>query len=147
MAAYAAKANVTILMESHGDFTRSADIRAVHEGVASSAFAILWDAHHTFAAGGEAPADTWSALGTWVRHTHLKDSRPDGKERRYVLTGSGDVPVKTQVDVLAKAGYKGYYCFEWEKMWHPEIEDPEVAFPHYAKTMAAYLDAAGVKPR
>jgi hypothetical protein len=54
--------------------------------------------------------------------------------------------VKEQVAVLAKAGYKGYYCFEWEKKWHPEIEEPEVAFPHYAKTMAKYLEAAGVKP-
>jgi sugar phosphate isomerase/epimerase len=147
MSAYAAKAGVTILMESHGDFTRSADIRAVRDGVGSDAFAVLWDAHHTFTDAHEAPADTWAALGAWVRHTHLKDSRPDGAGRRYVLTGAGDVPVKTQVEVLARAGYAGYYCFEWEKRWHPEIEDPEVAFPHYAKTMTAYLEAAGVKPR
>ena len=46
-----------------------------------------------------------------------------------------------------KAGYQGYYCFEWEKKWHPEIEDPEIAFPHYAKLMAEYLTAAGVKPK
>jgi len=56
----------------------------------------------------------------------------------------GRVPVKEQVAVLAKNGYKGFYCFEWEKKWHPEIEEPEVAFPHFAKTMAAYLAAAGV---
>jgi hypothetical protein len=47
--------------------------------------------------------------------------------------------------VLAANGYKGYYCFEWEKRWIPGIEDPEVAFPHYAKTMRSYLAAAGVK--
>jgi hypothetical protein len=54
--------------------------------------------------------------------------------------------VKEQVRVLASSGYKGYYCFEWEKKWHPEIEEPEVAFPHYAKTVTGYLAAAGVKP-
>ena len=21
-------------------------------------------------------------------------------------------------------GYKGYYSFEWEKLWHPEIAEP-----------------------
>jgi hypothetical protein len=63
-----------------------------------------------------------------------------------VLTGTGEVPVQGQVKVLAGAGYRGYYCFEWEKKWHPEIAEPEVAFPHYAKTMAGYLAAAGVKP-
>jgi hypothetical protein len=62
-----------------------------------------------------------------------------------VLTGEGEVPVQTQVQVLAKAGYKGYYGFEWEKKWHPEIEEPEVAFPHFAKTVGRYLQAAGVQ--
>ena len=80
-----------------------------------------------------------------MRHTHLKDSKPEGDERRYVLTGSGEVPVKEQVRVLAQAGYKGFYCFEWEKKWHPEIEEPEVAFPHFARTIREYLAEAGVE--
>lgn len=146
MAAHAEPAGVTVLMESHGDFTKSKDLIAIASAVRSKAFALLWDAHHTFVAGHEAPADTWAALGRFVRHTHLKDSKPAGTDRRYVLTGTGEVPVKEQVAVLAKAGYTGYYCFEWEKKWHPEIEEPEVAFPHYARTMAEYLTAAGVKP-
>jgi hypothetical protein len=57
------------------------------------------------------------------------------------------VPVKDTVAVLAKNGYKGYYCFEWEKVWHPEIEEPEVSFPHYADQMRRYLTEAGVKPK
>jgi hypothetical protein len=54
--------------------------------------------------------------------------------------------VRETVAVLARHGYRGYYCFEWEKAWHPEIEEPEVAFPHYADTMRRYLTEAGVKP-
>ena len=146
MAAYASPAGVTVLIESHGDFVHSNDLAELLTGVGSDAFALLWDAHHTFAAAHEAPADTYAKLGRWVRHTHLKDSRPEGADRRYVLTGSGDVPVKEQVKVLAAGGYKGYYCYEWEKKWHPEIEEPEVAFPHYAKVVGEYLTAAGVKP-
>lgn len=149
MSAHARTAGVTVLLESHGDFTNSKDIEAVRSGVGSDAFAILWDAHHTFVAGHEAPGDTYAALGRWVRHTHLKDSKATGpgvEDRRYVLTGTGEVPVKSQVQVLAKAGYAGYYCFEWEKKWHPEIEEPEVAFPHYARTMTDYLKEAGVNP-
>jgi sugar phosphate isomerase/epimerase len=145
MAAYAKPAGVTVLIESHGDFTSSGDLDAILKAVGSEAFALLWDAHHTFVAGKEAPADTWRALGRHVRHTHLKDSKAEGAERRYVLTGTGEVPVKEQVKVLAGAGYGGFYCLEWEKKWHPEIEEPEVAFPHYAKTMREYLAEAGVK--
>jgi hypothetical protein len=54
--------------------------------------------------------------------------------------------VRETVRVLVEAGYPGYYCFEWEKKWHPEIEDPEVAFPHYARVMADYLAAAAPMP-
>lgn len=147
MAAHAKPAGVVVLIESHGDFTGSKDLEQILTGVDSEAFALLWDAHHTFVASGEQPADTYARLRRWIRHTHLKDSKPEGAERRYVLTGTGAVPVKDQVKVLAGAKYPGYYCFEWEKKWHPEIEEPEVAFPHYAKVMAEYLSAAGVKPR
>jgi sugar phosphate isomerase/epimerase len=145
MAAHAKAAGVTVLIESHGDFTGSADLEQILTRVGSDAFALLWDAHNTFVAGKAAPADTWNSLGRHVRHTHLKDSVPEGTERRYVLTGTGAVPVREQVRVLASGGYQGFYCFEWEKKWHPEIEEPEIAFPHFAKTMREYLAEAGVK--
>ena len=146
MAAYASAAGVTVIIETHGDFTTSADIDRIVTGVGSDAFEVLWDAHHTFAAGKEQPADTYARIGKWVRHTHLKDSRPGGADRAYVLVGEGDVPVKTQVQVLASKGYEGYYGFEWEKRWHAELPEPEVAFPHYARTIGEYLTAAGVSP-
>jgi sugar phosphate isomerase/epimerase len=145
MAAHAKPAGVTVLIESHGDFTRSPDLVEILTRVDQPQLQLLWDAHHSFVAGQEkTPADTYAQLAKWVRHTHLKDSKPEGADRRYVLLGTGEVPVKEHVAVLAKNGYKGFYCFEWEKKWHPEIEEPEVAFPHYAKTMAEYLSAAGV---
>jgi sugar phosphate isomerase/epimerase len=148
MAGYAGPAGVTVLIESHGDFTKSPDIEHVLTRVGTPNFQLLWDAHHSFVAGGEGPADTFARIGKWARHTHLKDSRPAATpgDRRYVLVGTGEVPVSEQVRVMAAAGYTGFYCFEWEKKWHPEIEDPEVAFPHYAKTMGEYLAAAGVRP-
>jgi sugar phosphate isomerase/epimerase len=147
MTDHAKATGVTVLIESHGDFTSSADLENILTSVNSPQFALLWDAHHTYVAAKEKPADTFARLGRWIRHTHLKDSKPAEKDRRYVLVGTGEVPVAEQVKVLAGGGYKGVYSFEWEKKWQPEIEEPEVAIPHYAKTMAAYLSAAGVKPR
>jgi sugar phosphate isomerase/epimerase len=144
MADHAKPAGVTVLIESHGDFTDSPDLVEILTRVNHPQFQLLWDAHHSFVAGQEQPAATYRALGKWIRHTHLKDSRPAGADRRYVLIGTGEVPVKEQVAVLARGGYQGFYGFEWEKKWHPEIEEPEVAFPHYAKTMVEYLSAAGV---
>jgi len=133
-----------VIIESHGEVTDSPTLKAILSA-SGPGTALLWDAHHTVVASKEAPADTYRALGEWVRHTHLKDSRPEGDTVRYVLTGTGTVPVREIVKVLAAGGYKGYYSFEWEKKWHPEIDDPEIAIPHYAKVMREYLADAGVK--
>ena len=141
---YANGKGVTVLIESHGAFTDSPALLEILQKADSPNVALLWDAHHTFVSGKEQPEDTVRQLGRYIRHTHLKDSVPAGNDRRYVLTGTGEVPVKRQIAALAKIGYRGFYSFEWEKRWHPEIEEPEVAFTQYASVAAEYLRDAGV---
>jgi sugar phosphate isomerase/epimerase len=145
LGSYASDKGVTVLIESHGDFTDSATLRDLMQRADSPGVAILWDAHHTFASSHEQPEDTVQQLGRWIRHTHLKDSRPEGKERRYVLLGKGDVPVRRQIETLAGIGSKGIYSFEWEKRWHPEIEEPEIAFAQFAAVAGEYMRNAGVR--
>ena len=136
---YAGPRGVTVIIESHGDFVESPTLKEVLTRADSAHVALLWDAHHTFVDGHEQPEYTVQELGNWIRHTHLKDSVQAGKERKYVLTGRGEVPVQRQVQALQKIGYKGYFCFEWEKGWHPELEEPEVAFPDYVKVVSGYF--------
>ena len=138
---HAKGSGVMVLLETHGDYTDSPTVVELMKGASMDTVGLVWDAHHTFAAGKEQPSASWAALKPWVRHTHLKDSVPEGTEVRYVLTGKGTVPVREQVRLLKAAGYKGYYGFEWEKGWHPEIEEPEVAFPHFVETIRAYLSS------
>jgi sugar phosphate isomerase/epimerase len=142
---YGRARNVTVLLESHGDFVTSPTLLELMRLADSPGVALLWDAHHTFVAG-ETPEATVAQLGRYIRHTHLKDSVPAGTDRKYVLTGKGEVPVKRQVEALARIGYKGMFSFEWEKRWHPEIEEPEVAIAQYATVVSEYLRGAGVGP-
>lgn len=136
---YAGPRGVTVLIESHGEFVDSPTLKEVLTRADSKNVALLWDAHHTFVDGHEQPEHTVAELGSWIRHTHLKDSVPDGKGRKYVLPGTGEVPLERQVMALRNIGYKGYYCFEWEKVWHPDIPEPEVAFPEYVRVVGGYL--------
>ena len=130
---------VTLLIESHGDFTDSPSLLEILQRADSPAVALLWDAHNMFVASHEEPEDTVRQLGRWARHTHLKDSVAAGTGRRYVLTGTGEVPVRRQIEALSRTGYRGFYSFEWEKRWHPAIEEPEIAISHYAKVASEYL--------
>ena len=141
---HAQGSGVAVLIESHGDFTDSATLGEILRGAEMPTTGLLWDAHHTFVAGKETPSFTYAQLGKYVRHTHLKDSKPNGKDVAYVLTGQGTVPVAEIVRTLVSNKYQGYYSFEWEKMWHPEIEEPEVAIPHFAETMRGYFKNAGL---
>ena len=139
---YARAKDVTVIIESHGDFTDSPALLEILQRADSPNVALLWDAHHTFVSGKEEPEDTVRQLGKYIRHTHLKDSVPAGSDRRYVLTGTGQVPVKRQIEALVKTGYRGFYSFEWEKRWHPEIEEPERAIAQFAEVAARYLREA-----
>lgn len=143
LGAYAGTRGVTVLIESHGDFTDSPTLKALLEKANSKHVGLLWDAHHTFVSGKEEPEFTVAQLGKYIHHTHLKDSRPEGTDVHYVLTGQGTVPVKRQVEALVKMGYRGYYSFEWEKVWHPDIDEPEIAIADYARVMTGYLKAKG----
>lgn len=142
LGSYAGPKNVTVIIESHDHFTSSATLKDVLTAANSEHVGLLWDAHHTFATSNEEPEATVKQLGRWIHHTHLKDSTGTGEDRHYVLTGRGNVPVERQIKALQGIGYKGFYCFEWEKMWHPEIDDPEIAIADYAHVVGDCLGNA-----
>lgn len=139
---YAGPRNVTVIIESHDHFTGSATLKDVLRQADSEHVGLLWDAHHTFVTSSEDPEFTVKQLGSWIRHTHLKDSIGSGEDRKYVLTGRGNVPIERQIKALRSIGYKGFYCFEWEKLWHPDIAEPEIAIADFARVVGQCLGNA-----
>ena len=97
---YAGPHKVTVIIESHDHFTSSATLKDVLRAAGSENVGLLWDAHHTFATSNEDPKYTVHELGTWIRHTHIKDSIGSGEDRKYVLTGRGNVPIARQIEAL-----------------------------------------------
>jgi len=136
---YSGPRGVTVIIESHDHFTSSETLKDVLHAADSEHVGLLWDAHHTFATSNEEPEFTVKQLGRWIRHTHLKDSTGSGEDRKYVLTGRGNVPIQRQIEALRKIRYKGFYCFEWEKVWHPDLLDPEIAIADYAHVVGQCL--------
>lgn len=131
---------VRVGLETHGDFAGgrvTADIirRADHPNLC-----IIWDAANTFAAG-EGVEESAAAVAPFLAHVHLRDARPMGKEHwTPVLAGRGLVPFGRVVAALGKLDYRGYVSFEFEKYWHPEIEEPEVSLPDFAAAMRGLLE-------
>lgn len=149
-----------IVIETHGDFADSRVMQAAMEQVRSSAVGVLWDTHHPWRFYGEPLAETFARLRPWVRHTHWKDSvtRPSHissaegsaaeqaarqlmsghRPADYVLFGGGEFPIVECLRLLRGAGYDGWFSYEWEKAWHPEIEDPEIALPLFPRKLREF---------
>jgi sugar phosphate isomerase/epimerase len=136
---YAEGSNVTVLMESHGELTQTKDLERIMQEARHPHVGLVWDIVNMWSVTKEAPAAVYPKLKDYIRHAHIKDLRwVDGKEL-YVLLGKGESPIFEGIDALAKGGYGGYYSFEWEKLWHPEIGDPAVALADYPRAMKEHF--------
>jgi glucosamine-6-phosphate deaminase len=125
---------VEVWLETHGDFATAAATRSLLEEAGSDGLGAVWDPANAFSEFGEEPPAGAAALGPFLRHVHLKDvRRPQGGQVPWppALPGRGDFPAARTLACLRGAGYDRWVSFEWEKRWHPEIEEPEVALPHF----------------
>ena len=139
----AEQAGVTVVLETHDAFSSARRVAAVLDRVDSPRVAALWDSHHPYRVG-ETPQDVIEALGARIAHVHVKDARrttPNGSDWQLVLLGDGEVPVREQVQALQRQGYSGYVSVEWEKKWHPEIAEPEIALPQHIRWLRSVADA------
>lgn len=134
----AASYGVQLLFETHDDFSTSSSLLPLLEGVEGEA-GVIWDILHPYRFG-ESMEYTCQTLLPYIRHVHIKDSAVYSKSGFDIaLPGEGTVPVRQAVSLLKNAGYNQYLCFEWEKHWHPEIQDADTALPHFMEYMKGIL--------
>jgi len=135
----AERLGVVAALETHDAFCKGADVAAALSQVESDYIGAIWDVHHPFRMGEDIET-TWRLLGQRIKHVHIKDGirRPDGTWQ-LVLLGKGEVPCREVVELLAREGYQGAIAAEWEKKWHPEIEEPEIALPQHAEVLRSWF--------
>jgi len=139
---YAKGTDVNVLMETHGDLVHSEDLLTVMQSVDNPQTGLIWDISNMWTITKEPPAQVYSRLKKWIKHTHIKDGKLVNGEVKYVFLGQGEVPIFEAIDLLQKNNYKGYYSFEWEKLWHPELAEPELALADYPEAMKKHFASA-----
>jgi sugar phosphate isomerase/epimerase len=137
----ARRLGVAIGVETHDDFSASSVVAELLAMTDPEWTGAVWDSHHPHRMG-ETPADVYANLGRRILLAQVKDARrkPDG-DWRLVLLGEGEVPVRQMLGLLAAGGYQGWISVEWEKRWHPEIREPEVALPQHLEVLAEWMEA------
>ena len=137
LADYALKKGVKVLLETHGNvcnienMKKTVEILINHDG-----FGIIWDIAHSDVYYRENFEEFYLLIKPLIHHVHLKDHirLPDlGKDKKDM--GEGEIPIKAIVKRLLSDGYDGYFSFEHERKWHPQLPAPEFSFPKFADYM------------
>lgn len=139
-AAQRAPDGVRIGLETHGDFARGQAASEIMRLADHPKVVLIWDVANSLAAG-DSIAEAAGEVAPYLAHVHLRDARAVTGQEHWlpVLAGRGSVAFDDAVNALRDLKYDGYVSFEWEKYWHPEIEEPEVALPDFVKAMKAIL--------
>lgn len=143
LAAPAERRGVRIALETHDAMSAGRAVADVLARVPSPWVGAIWDSHHPYRMG-ERPEETYRLLEGRILSTHVKDARRAGDGWQLLPLGEGEVPVQDMLRVLHENGWGGWVTVEWEKKWHPELADPEVALPQHRRTLAQYLRELGV---
>lgn len=152
---------VDVLIETHGDFADSRLMLELLLHVRNPRVGVLWDTHHPWRFYSEPVSETYGRLKPWIRHTHWKDSvaqkahelsaeaqaaqehaqslMTGHRVAQYVLFGTGEFPAAQTLQLLVDGGYNGWFSLEWEKAWHPDLAEPEVALPPFPAALRALL--------
>jgi sugar phosphate isomerase/epimerase len=136
----AERAGVAIGLETHDSFSSAAVVAEVLAMIDSPWVGAVWDSHHPYRMG-ETPSEVYDLIGQRVLLAQVKDARraPERSDGwQLTLLGEGEVPVREMLDQLDRGGYQGWISVEWEKRWHPEIEDPELALPQHIELLRAW---------
>jgi sugar phosphate isomerase/epimerase len=135
---FAQSSGVKVLLESHGKVIKSDMLLQIMQNVKHPNVGLVWDFYNMWSITKEPPAQVYSVLKKYIFHTHIKDAILTDSGEKYTLLGEGNAPIKEALHALKSGGYTGYYSFEWEKHWHPEIQEPEIALPHFANNFSTY---------
>lgn len=139
LADHAKGSKVKVLVETHGDLVHADDILQVMQSANHPGTGLIWDVSNMWTITRESPAEVYPKLKKYIYHLHVKDAKMVDDKLQYVFLGKGDVPIMQALDLVAVDNYRGYYSFEWEKLWHPEIAAPEIALADYPVAMRTHF--------
>lgn len=117
-AEYAADLGVRILMETHDSHRTGADAIRVLGPVGHRQVGSLWDVMHTWL-GGEQPPESYAALAPHLGYVQVKDIA-SADDTTPLALGAGVLPLAECLDLLSRAGWDGWLCWEYEKRWYED---------------------------
>ncbi|HEY5836044.1 sugar phosphate isomerase/epimerase family protein [Streptomyces sp.] len=112
---------VRVLLETHDPHRAGADVARLLSQVGHRATGAVWDVMHTWLAG-EQPSVTYPVLAPYLGYVQVKDIGSAADTTPLPL-GAGVLPLAETVEVLSRADWDGWLCWEYEKRWYERATD------------------------
>ncbi len=135
LVALAERAGVVLLLESVGAMADTKKLVEVLDHFACDHLAACWNTHSTCLMQQEAPEQTITNLGAYVRHVRITDGAATGAPE---LVGEGAMPMQELMNALRSVNYDGFISLVWDPAWVAGLDDAEMILTHYAVYMARF---------
>jgi sugar phosphate isomerase/epimerase len=138
VADHAAARGVTVVQESHDDWSAPAVLADLMQRVGRPEVGLIWDIMHTARHGAASMDAAYSALKPWIRHVHFHDSTMNREALEFLPLGEGALDNRRVVELLLRDGYSGYLSGEWLRWAIPY----QIHLPRELATIKGYEQSA-----
>ena len=126
---------VAIVMQNHAGAGTALDALEIARRLDDPRFGLVYSPDHSFMHEATHGDELLPRIQPWTKQVYVADLVREGDGQRWVFPGEGEVPLRETIARLDAAGFEGFYSFKWEKIWHPDLAEPEVAMPHFIAFM------------
>ena len=128
---------VGIVMQNHAGAGTALDALEIARRLGDPRFGLVYSPDHSFLHEAARGSELLPEIHPWVRQVYVADLVREAGGQRWVFPGEGGVPLRETIAWLDAAGFEGFYSFKWEKIWNPDLPEPEIAMPRFIGFMGS----------
>jgi sugar phosphate isomerase/epimerase len=126
---------VGIVMQNHAGAGTALDALHIARRLDDPRFGLVYSPDHSFMHEKTSCDELLPEIQPWIHQVYVADLVRGEDGQRWVLPGQGDVPLRETISGLDAAGFEGFYSFKWEKIWNPDLAEPQLAMPRFVSFM------------
>jgi sugar phosphate isomerase/epimerase len=128
---------VGIVMQNHAGAGTALDALDIARRLDDPRFGLVYSPDHSFLYEATRGDELLPEIQAWTHQVYVADLVREGDGHRWVFPGEGEVPLRETISRLDAAGFQGFYAFKWEKIWNPDLPEPEDAMPRFMSFMGS----------
>ncbi len=126
---------INVLLQNHAGSYNFMQSAALVRKLGSPRFRLAFSPDHVWVMG-ENWNEVLAAAGEVSGQFYVSDveaPREDDTETKHraVLPGRGVIPLREAYQAVGGGAFTGWVSLKYEKVWHPEFEEPEVSLPGF----------------